>query len=209
MATFCRDERGTFLIPITQQSEPADFATKVRLPGQAYLATVPRPTSKQFRKHAYWKAALVDLKAAYNSICAYTSFRIPGSGSVDHFHPKTSQPTLAYEWTNYRLAHDKINSYKGESTDVLDPFSIQVGWFVLDFATLWVRPETSLHLNVKRPVQKTIEILRLNDEEWVLMRFEIFTSYINRDINLAYLQRNYPFIAIEIQRQNIQPKTSL
>ena len=146
------------------------------------------------------------MKIAYNSICAYSSFWMPGNCSVDHYHPKSARPDLAYEWTNYRLAHDKINLNKGDSTDVLDPFTIQAGWFVLDVATLWVRPEPALQANVKAAVQKTIDVLKLNEDQWVQMRFAIFTSYLNKELTLTYLQRTYPFIAAEIQRQGVQPK---
>ena len=125
---------------------------------------------------------------------------------MDHFLPKRARPDLAYEWTNYRLAHDRINSNKGDSTDVLDPFHIQTGWFTLDIATLWIKPEASLHPNVKGPVQRTIDVLRLNDDQWVQMRFDLLNSYMNKELTIAYLQAKYPFMAAEIQRQGVQPK---
>lgn len=191
------------MIPVAARPEPANFAVNVRLPGQTFLARVPAPNAKQFKKHQYWKFALGSLKTAYGSVCAYSSFWMPSNCSVDHFHPKSVRPDLAYEWTNFRLASEKINANKGNSVEVLDPFYVQRGWFILDFATLWVTPEPSLNANVKTPIQKSIEVLRLNDDQWVQMRFEIFTSYLKRELNLPFLIRNYPFIAAEIQRQNI------
>lgn len=194
------------MIQVASQPEPAGFNAKVRVPGRAFLARVPNPNSKQFRKKEFWKEALQDLKTAYNSICAYSCIWIPGNCSVDHFHPKRVRPDLAYEWSNYRLAHDRINSNKGDSTNVLDPFHIQTGWFTLDIATLWIKPDASLQPNVKGPVQKTIEILRLNDDQWVQMRFDLLNCYLNRELTIAYLQSKYPFIAAEIQRQGVLPK---
>lgn len=205
MVAFCQGERSSTLIPVVAQPEPADFAANVRSPGQAFLSTLPRPTRRQFKNHDYWRRELTNLKTAYTSVCAYSSFWIPGNCSVDHFLPKSVRPDLAYEWSNYRLAHDKINSNKGDSTEVLDPFLIQVGWFVVDIATLWVNPEASLEQNLRTSIQKTIEILRLNDEQWVRMRFEIYTKYMDGTLSLIDLQTNYPFIAAELQRQNIQP----
>jgi hypothetical protein len=125
---------------------------------------------------------------------------------VDHFHPKRFRPDLAYEWTNFRLAHDRINSNKGDSTEVLDPFNIQSGWFILDLATLLVNPETSLQSDIENSVRNTINILRLNDEQWVQMRFEIVKSYLDGHLKVPYLERYYPFIAAEIHRQGIQPR---
>lgn len=194
------------MIKVEPKPEPADFDKKVRVPGRAFLARVPRPATKQFRKNDFWKAVLQDLKAAYGSICAYSCVWIPGNCSVDHFHPKRRRPDLAYEWSNYRLSHDRINSIKGDSTDVLDPFHIQNGWFALDIATLWVTANASLQSHVKGPVQTTINVLRLNDDQWVQMRFEILRSYLDKELTITYLQRMYPFIAAEIQRQGVQPK---
>jgi hypothetical protein len=194
------------LIPVVLQAEPPQFEAKVRAPGRSFLARVPAPTSKQFKGKDFWKLALPDLKTAYSSICAYSCVWMPSNCSVDHFQPKSVRPDLAYEWSNYRLAHDKINCNKGNSTAVLDPFFIQAGWFVLDFATLWVRPDNALQRNVKASVQKTIDVLRLNDEQWVQIRFELYKSYLDGELGIAFLQRNYPFIAAEVRRQNVAPK---
>jgi hypothetical protein len=195
------------VIPVTAQPEPADFAATVRTPGQTFLRRIPHPTREEFRRKNFWRDALPQLKAAYNSICAYSSCWVPNNCSVDHFQPKSTHPHLAYEWSNYRLAHDRINSNKGDSTDVLDPFHIQLGWFILDTASLWVKPEPSLPQNILDAVQRTIDVLRLNDDTWVEMRFAVFREYLDREIMLGFVERRYPFIAAEINRQGVQPKT--
>jgi hypothetical protein len=191
------------LIPVTAQPEPADFGASVRAPGQAFLRNVPHPTDAQFKKNNHWKHALPSLKTAYRSVCAYSSLWMPGACTVDHFQPKSSHPHLAYEWGNYRLAHGTINRNKGDSIDVLDPFHIQAGWFVLDFATLWVRPEPSSQAAIQAAVQRSIDILKLNDDMWVQIRFELFRCYRTGECTLAYLQRMYPFIGSEISRQGV------
>src|SRR6266536_204995 len=126
MVALCRGKGCRTVIPLTPQPEPAEFATKVRMPGQAFLRRIPYPTSEQFKKKSFWKEILPQLKTAYSNICAYSSCWLPNNCSVDHLQPKATQPHLAYEWTNYRLAHDRINNNKGNSTDVLDPFHIQL-----------------------------------------------------------------------------------
>ena len=112
---------------------------------------------------------------------------------------------MAYEWSNYRLAHDRINSNKGDSADVLDPFHIQPGWFILDTATLWVKPEPSLPADIGTAVQRTIDVLRLNDDAWVQIRFDLFREFLDRQVMLGFLQRRYPFVAAEMTRQVVQP----
>jgi hypothetical protein len=194
------------VIPVAPQPEPGDFDATVRRPGQAFLRRVPRPNADQFKKKNYWKEALPALRTAYRDICAYCSCWVPSSGSVDHFHPKTTHPQLAYEWSNYRLADAKINNNKGNSSQVLDPFHIQQGWFILDVATLWVKPEPTLAPPVFTAVETTITVLRLNDDIWVQMRFEIFSQYRGGDCTIGFLQKCYPFMASEITRQNVQPR---
>lgn len=194
------------MIPVTQKPEPAGFNAKVRVPGQAFLARVPHPSSDQFKRKQFWKDALPELRAAYDGVCAYSSFWVPSSSSVDHFHPKSIRPDLAYEWANYRLALDKINGNKADRTDVLDPFTIEAGWFVLDTASLFVKAEPALQANLRAAVEVTISALKLNDDLWVQMRFAIFTDYLNGELPLTNLQRRYPFIALEIRRQGVRPR---
>lgn len=189
------------MIPTTVSPEPARFAADVRAKGAAYLQSNPRPTAKQFGKHAFWRAALPWLKTAHGNVCAFSSLWIPGQCSVDHFEPKSVRPDLAYEWANYRLATDRINSNKGESIRVLDPFQIQIGWFVLDLANLFVGPGPGLDAATRARVEETITILRLNDDVWVEIRFEVLRDFLNGTVQLEFLQRRYPFIAAEIARQ--------
>ena len=70
----------------------------------------------------YWRAALDDLQAVYDRVCAYLCVRISTDASVDHYVAKSRRWDLVYEWSNYRLACATMNSYKGEYGDVLDPF---------------------------------------------------------------------------------------
>lgn len=193
------------MIPVTPQPEPSSFDAVVRRRGQNFLRHNAHPSAKQFKKKSFWKDALPELKRAYNGVCAYSAVWVPTSCSVDHFKPKVMHPHLAYEWSNYRLADAKINSNKGNSS-VLDPFRVQLGWFILDTAALWIRPEPTLPANVFTEVKTTISTLRLNDDDWVNQRFEIFTDYLNKKVELDFLQRRYPFMASEIVRQNVQPK---
>lgn len=129
------------MIRVQEQPEPADFNTKVRIPGNVYLLTNPNPTNKQFKKHRKWSNVLDDLYSAYSGICAYSASWISPAQSdptVDHYLPKQKYPQQAYEWSNFRLCNPKMNRYKDNHEDVLDPFDIQNGWFVIDFSTFLI-----------------------------------------------------------------------
>ena len=146
-----------------------------------------------------------DLRAAYRSICAYCCLYVPMESSVDHFLPKSSHPHLAYEWNNYRLAHSKINSYKGNSVGILDPFNIQPGWFILDFANCHVKSNPATSTGTQNSVTHTITVLRLNkDDSLVQFRFSLLRNYSQSHIDMDFLETHYPFIAVELKRQGVQ-----
>ncbi|MGH9499300.1 MAG: hypothetical protein ACRD3L_09175 [Terriglobales bacterium] len=190
------------MIRVAEQPAPADFDTKAGNPGRAFLRR--SPSLPNFKSMDLWKNALGDLRKAYRGICAYCCFWVPTICSVDHFHPKTSRPELAYDWGNYRLAHPKLNSYKGDSTEVLDPFHIDDGWFTLDLANCFVKPRADLPQVLRNQVTRTIEILRLNtDETLVQQRFDVLRDY-SKGYPMEILEERYPFIASELRRQNLQ-----
>jgi len=194
------------VIPVRQQPEPAGFDTKVRQPGRAFLHRHPQPAKRQWQGAEYWKDALIDLYRAYGGICAYCAEWIPpstGEASVDHFVPKSIQPRLAYEWGNYRLAAKRYNNLKQDHTDVLDPFTLQIDWFVLDVPSLQVKPNDCLGSLDADLVWQTIRRLRLNDERAITSRQRWIRDYCNGYFNFDYLRRNAPFIAYELERQDL------
>jgi hypothetical protein len=115
------------MIKVTPAPEPAGFDRDVRQPGLRAIAekagerpVPPRLKGRAFKKIAdrredipgesfpsYWTKALDDLMTAYDSICAYSCFRIhpvTGSRTVDHMAAKSRAWDQVYEWMNYRLA---------------------------------------------------------------------------------------------------------
>jgi len=124
--------------------------------------------------------------------------------SVDHFQPKSTHPNLAYEWNNFRLAHPKVNGYKADKTGLLDPFNIQPGWFILDFANCHVKPNPATSKAVQDSVTHTIKELKLNlDDSLVQTRFTIVRNYSKNHCDLDFLEGYYPFIAAELKRQGL------
>ena len=201
------------MIPVTPASEPNDFAGKVRNPGQRFLSSTPRPRSSDWGGHDYWRRATDDLLRAYGNICAYSgswTFRNGGSprpgledSSIDHFLPKSKYPDKAYEWSNYRLARTRLNNLKGNHEDVLDPFLLQERWFVLDFTTFLVQPNTNLANNDMHKVDATIVRLGLNaEQDYVQERIAVVAQYCHGRLKKFQLESKWPFIASEMTAQN-------
>ncbi len=194
------------MIPVQQQPEPFDFSERVRNPGRKFLAKTSNPNAQQWRNREYWQRVLPGMRTAYQGICAYSASWIPhstGNHSIDHFTPKSERPDLAYEWDNYRYASARFNSRKGTHS-IVDPFTLAPKSFVLDFSSFFIKPNPRLTTENQQSLQNTIDRLKLNaDEELVIERQTCSLDYLNNEISLAHLQKRYPFIASELERQNL------
>ncbi len=197
------------MIHVDLQPEPNNFNTDVRIPGKRFLARVPNPSGKQWKNKDYWKKISTDLYVAYNGICAYTGFWFSKSTapvSVDHFLPRSKEPEKAYEWNNYRLTTQIMNSYKADKL-IVDPFEIHNGDFILDFPSCLIKANPNLPREKADIIQSTIDILKLNSsDDQVQARCDIIISYVNEEISEQYLKKRYPFIAYELERQNLYDK---
>jgi hypothetical protein len=207
------------MIPVQPQPEPIDFDEKVRQKGTAFLAKSKNVTGDSIRAHRYWQDTLDDLYEQYGRICAYSAC-LCQSPTVDHYIPisalvENGNPQLAYEWDNYRLASSSMNEQKGHFPDVLDPFKIQPGWFVIDFTTLNLRVLSGDNLQppIKKKVDDTIRRLKLNDNYINFQyRFELVDTYCEAcqasiggiEPNFYFLKRVAPFIAAELDRQGLK-----
>ncbi len=194
------------MIPVKPQPEPADFDAKVRAPGRSFLASNPHPNRKQFSKNNFWRPCLEDLRVAYDSICAYSGCWLSTDYTLDHFLPKSTYPSLAYEWENYRLLCARINHVKSDRLGILDPFGVQLGWFALDCASFYVHPGSGLAGALADEVRNTIDALQLNHDALVEVRFNVARDYSQGSVTFSFLLRRYPFVGLELQRQGLVKK---
>lgn len=190
------------MIKVTQKSPPDDFDSRVRTPGLSFLKIIRHPKGNQWDNKDYWCRILPDMRTAYKSICAYSSlWLLPHEkATVDHYVPKKDAPSLAYEWSNFRLANLWINSCKYIHRDVLDPFLIGDNWFILDFATFIIKPNPELPSDLEEAVLKTIKRLKLNHNDYLDSRQFWFETFRN---DISMLEEKAPFIAYEMKRQGI------
>ena len=192
-------------MPIKLQPEPPNFYEKVQSKGEAFLRK--QPNARGSRLATYWRDIIPELRDAYSSICAYTCHKIhcdTGFSSIDHFKSKDNYPQDAYKWENYRLVCGTMNGRKGKYEDVLDPFTLQEGWFELHFPSLQVIPNENLEEDAMCRVKATIKRLKLNDYICIKGRQERLQPYLNEVYPFSYLQDLAPFLASELDRQNLQ-----
>lgn len=193
------------MIHVNPRSEPGSFNQSVRIPGQVWLKANPKKTKGEIIP-AYWRACLPDLRSSYKGICAYFACYVKpatGAQSADHFVAKSAKRSLAYEWDNYRFACSRMNARKNDASDVLDPFTLVDGWFVLQFLTMTVHPSTGLSPQQRKKVIATRDRLDLNSAECIKEREEAWDDYYTHGLHVNRLIEYAPFVAIEAVRQGL------
>lgn len=200
------------MIRVQLPAAPVDYEAKVRNPGHAFLAANPHPTGDAWKAHRYWNRTHGYLYAQLRGICVYCSAYTPrrpsaksvDHTSIDHYVPKSRGNHLqAYEWTNFRLCRARLNNRKADFEDVLDPCTIQGGWFQLNFTTFALLPDPALAAGLQQQVLDSIDRLRLNDDDaYVNERARAVYGYADKKLPFAELSRRYPFIACEMVAQD-------
>lgn len=206
------------MIPVKLAEEPESFDREVRQPGLAWLKkrsldpekkVPPKTTLKPF-----WRQCLPELHRRYRGVCAYFCVYLEpelGGISTDHYLAKAQhQAKLAYEWSNFRLACDRMNTLKGtDLSDVLDPFEIEPATFFLELITGRVFPNPQLDANTLARAQITLGRLKLDEPGAREMRRRRFFDYLQlrgqqRNPDLEGKLRQYsPFIWFEAKRQDL------
>lgn len=222
------------MIRLILAPEPASFDDKVRKPGQnvlALLARKPLPhklpgpqlsatkkvagksVPKQVADFPYWTRCLDELHAAYHGICAYYCYRVERTSGpgVDHLVAKSNptDPSLAYEWSNFRLACAYANTCKNQYPDVLDPCTIEDGWFELNVVTLLLSPSPKLNDPEKSQVLASIARLKMNEARALETRQHAMAHFRRGRATLDFLDYDHPLLAKELRRQGITQKEQL
>ena len=198
------------MIPVALQPEPADFDTKVRQKGHAWLGArgiaLNAAPPKASKLPNYWSHSNKQLWEAYSGVCAYLAIFFEwgtGAASTDHFIAKSLNAGDAYEWSNYRLSCLGPNRNKNKFDDVLDPIGLAPNTFVINFASGKIAPNPALSPALKAAARKTIRRLKLGSPDNNKMRAQHYTDYIAGDCSLNFLQRKSPFVHSEIVRQRL------
>ena len=189
--------------PVAPQPEPVEFDDRVRKPGNAHVLK-QKASGRRLRFEPFWSELYDRFHEAYAGRCAYTCFYQPERATIDHFRPKQQFPELAYEWSNYRLCSPRTNQFKGSQGDILDPFLITSGLFVLNISGCLVRPADGLETDLRDSVRRTITALRLNDDDYLVQRrVELIVAFAEGHVNKEYVRMMNPFIFDEITRQRL------
>lgn len=193
------------MIPVAQKPKPANFREQVAIPGAKAIAKYKAGTITKLPP--LWRNCLDDLREAYRGVCAYSGVYIDpttGGNSVEHFAPKSDEVDRAYDWSNYRLVCTTLNSRKWVFQDVLDPFLVGYGWFVLNLVTMNIAPAAHLPDTLRKQVQDSIDRLKLDGAKCRQSRLKFYEMYRKGQLNFQGLQTLSPFVAFEVERQGLK-----
>ena len=186
------------MIRFERVPEPAEFASKAKVPGDTWLVANPDAT----RPKDYWTPFKGDLARGFRNLCAYSAMYEP-VGTVDHFVSCHEDRSKAYDWENYRYCAAWINSSKGNLTagDLLDPFDIKDGWFELHLPSLQLRVSDTVPDEIRNRAEYVLDRLHLRDDERVMrQRREWYRMYQDGEILPAGLAGKAPLISAAIER---------
>ncbi len=175
------------MIRVQSIAPTPSYELKVRTPGEAFLGVNPSPTRDQFNRNDFWCEIHDEMYSAYGGICMYCASWTPRTpqgaslqqSSVDHFMPKSLFPQLAYQWTNFRLCRNDINSNKSTDLHVPDPFAIHNEWFEVDFATWRVGPSGKAPVYIYHRIRSAFVRLGLNEQFYIDERQSAAAIYIH------------------------------
>jgi hypothetical protein len=200
------------MIQVALPSPPVNYESEVNIPGKAFLRNTSDPTKRDWKNHRYWYRIHDYLYNEHNGICLYCASWTPrrqqsnafDHTSIDHFIPKTSNAQLAYEWSNFRLCRSRLNNYKSDFQDVLDPCLVSNYWFYLDFTSFLIKSSPHVaDISLKQDIIGTINRLRLNtDNDYVNERIQAIREYSSNNLSLNILKEKFPFIADQMRIQN-------
>ena len=173
------------MIPLHRYVEPSFFHNEIRVKGRLWLQSkgiiLNDIVPEGFKFKNFWTKCKSYLEKKYNHYCAYTCFYMHATerSSVDHIKPKSCVGAyMAYEWKNYCLCCERINTKKGDKLNIIDPFKVTNNLFYLILGTgyIYINPSYS-NSSLVSLAKTTIDELDLNNEFWKKARREVYKDF--------------------------------
>ena len=187
------------MIPVTRARKPANFDSKVKAPGEAWLKANPKAS----RPKPLWDPYTSKLSDAFDGLCGYAAMHDPTGGTVDHYLSFKHHRHLAYEWSNCRFASGPLNSSKKNADDsVLDPYEVGEGWFEIILPSLQLRVTSAVPPALRDKADYTLKRLKLRDGERIVRwRKSWYDKYVQGQLTLEGLRAVAPLLADAVEAQ--------
>lgn len=186
-------------MPVARVPAPSTFAS-VSQRGNDWLARNPASTQ---RPPAYWREFNLDLGEGFKFLCGYMTLWTT-DGTVDHFVSIKEDRARAYDWDNYRYVAGWVNSSKQDvvSTEILDPYEVEEGWFEILLPTLELVVTSKVPPEKRARAEQTLKSLPIGRDARAIKRRGIYyDEYLKKKIDLAQLWKRAPLLAAAIEKQ--------
>lgn len=190
---------------IARVPAPPAFARESQR-GKVWLAR--NPDSKE-RPPAYWREFSIDLGRGFQFLCGYMTLWTT-DGTVDHFVSINEDRSRAYDWDNYRYVAGWVNSSKQNvvSTDILDPYEVEEGWFEILLPTLELVVTSKVPPGKRTQAEQTLKRLPIGrDERAIKRRGVYYDEYLKKEIGIAELRKRAPLLAAAIEKRQAAAAT--
>lgn len=192
------------MIPIPNPiPEPTEFNINCRIPGNRWLNT---HGNKNEGCPSLWRKFNSALQDGFESRCGFLGQHIT-SGTIDHFKSKKDNPSLIYEWSNYRFVEGWINSAKGSKshTLIMDPFLVEKGWFEIILPSLQLVVSDRIPIQYRSLAESTLKNLPIRDDERAIKsRQSWLSAYRSGHLTLLGLKKYAPLIARAIIKEKAE-----
>jgi len=168
--------------------------------GNDWLAR--NPNAKK-RPPDYWRKFSFKLGEGFQFLCGYMTLWTT-DGTVDHFVSIDEDRSRAYDWDNYRYVAGWVNSSKQHvvSTEILDPYEVEEGWFEILLPTLELVVTSKVPPEKRARAEQTLKSLPIGrDERAIKRRGVYYDGYLKKEFDLALLRKQAPLLAAAIEKQ--------
>lgn len=128
---------------------------------------VPKKEDGTDKAYASYGQAKDDLRDRLDSFCSYCEINIENQPDIEHVSPKSKNPDLEKEWSNFLLACKSCNTIKGNDNDdrkgYLFPDTHNTS-FLYEYTISDVKVKEDLIENIKIKATATFDLVKLNRE---------------------------------------------
>ncbi|MCA9700859.1 MAG: hypothetical protein KC431_25255, partial [Myxococcales bacterium] len=147
-----------------------------------------------------------ELRRVFAERCGWSAVFIT-SGQVEHFVSQSrclaegGDPSLIYDWDNYRYIMPELNSSKSKVDGLLDPYEVKANWFHLVLPSLRIEATDAIPEEFRARAHETLLRLKLAKHPKVKRLRELWlTMYQRAELTLTGLRRFDPMLADALAR---------
>lgn len=127
--------------------------------------SIPKNEDGTDKVYTSYGQAKDDLRERLSSFCSYCEMNIDNQPDIEHVSPKSKNPNLLNEWSNFLLGCKTCNTIKDNNNDSRDGYvfpDIQNTSFLFEYSENDVKVKDNLSEDIKVLATATFDLLKLD-----------------------------------------------